>query len=356
MSHNLPLCKLHIAPNKDTHSVPNSCASGHCIVITVNKLICLRTYTPKHRAQHLLIRNTAPRHITKTPHNRRLSPSKFINENPAVYRIKKNVMWIRNGRSAFCMFDNWGDTHKHSEYVIHIVYPCQHWLGDLNALLHCTYIVSSVPCYIRLLCTSTVCSVYRVPNVVLCCSVLILPTFVVTAVRVGMRHTSVHVHCGSSISTRALRAHNVYTCTEGSESVHVCWGLSTSTRALRVQYQYTCTEGSVSVHVRWGLSISTRGLRAQNEYTCTEGSESVHVHWRISICTRALRAQYQYTCTEDSDSLHVHWGISISTRALRVQYQYTCSEGSVSVHVRQQLPQTRKLENAFSGIIMNYFV
>jgi len=184
-------------------------------------------YNPKHRAQHLLIWNTAPHHIRKPPHNWRLSPSKFINVNPAVYMIMQHVMSIRSGRSALWMLDNVGDSHTYSEYVIHIVYPCQHWLRDLNALLHCTYIVSSVPCYSQLLCTSTVCSVYRVPSV-MCCSVLILPTFVVTAVRFVMWHTSVHVHWGLSISKRALRSQYQYTCTEGSESVYLHWGLSIS--------------------------------------------------------------------------------------------------------------------------------
>jgi len=167
--------------------------------ITVNKLICLTTYNPKHRAQNLLIWNNALHHITKPPHNRQLSPIKFIKENPAVYMIKQNVMTIRNGRSALCMLDKGGDSHTHSEYIIHIVYPCQHWLRDLNALLRCTYIVSSVPRYIRLLCTSTVCSVYRVPSVV-CCSALIVPSIVVTVVRFGLWHTSVHVHWGISFS------------------------------------------------------------------------------------------------------------------------------------------------------------
>ena len=216
--------------------------------------------------------------------------------------IMQNVMSIRSGRSAFCMLDNWGQSHTHSEYIIHIINPCQQWLRDFNTLLLCTYIVSSVPCYIQLLCTSTVCSVYRVLSVVMCCSVLILPSFVITAVRFGMGHTSVHVH----------------------------WGFSKGTRALSDQYQYTCNEGSVSTHLHRGLKMSTRALRAQYQYTCTEGSVSVHVHWGISISTRELRDQYQYTCTEGSVSVHVHRWLSISTRAPLV-------------------PHTSTLENVFSG-------
>ena len=66
------------------------------------------------------------------------------------------------------------------------------------------YSASSVPCYVRYLCTYTLCSVYRAPSVIMCSSALILQSLAVTAVRFEMRY---------QFSTGALRAQNQYTCT-----------------------------------------------------------------------------------------------------------------------------------------------
>ena len=62
----------------------------------------------------------------------------------------------------------------------------------------------SVSCYVRYLCTCILCSVYRVPSVIMCSCALVLQSLAVTAVRFDMRY---------QFSTRELRAQNQCTCT-----------------------------------------------------------------------------------------------------------------------------------------------
>jgi len=92
----------------------------------------------------------------------------------------------------------------HPEYVILIDLPWQKLLRERIALLRHRYSASSVPYYVRYLCTCTLCSVYRVPSVILCSSALILQSLAVTAVRFELRY---------QFNKRALRAPNQYTCT-----------------------------------------------------------------------------------------------------------------------------------------------
>ena len=94
-----------------------------------------------------------------------------------------------------------------------MVFPLQQWLRERNALLRCTYSVSYVQSYVRLLCTCTVCSVYRVPSVIMCSSTLILPSFAVTAGRFEILY---------HFSTRLLRDQCQYTrTTRYSTHVHL---------------------------------------------------------------------------------------------------------------------------------------
>jgi hypothetical protein len=90
----------------------------------------------------------------------------------------------------------------HSEYVIITAFPWQQWLREHTTMLRYTYSAFSVPCYFRLLCTSTVRSVYRVPSVIMCSTANL---------------------CGNcSVVWDAVSLQD--TCTEG-------WGLSISTGA-----------------------------------------------------------------------------------------------------------------------------
>jgi len=93
---------------------------------------------------------------------------------------------------------------NHPEYVIFIVFPWQQCLSECIALLRYRYSAFSVPCYARYLCTCTLCSVYRVPSVIMCSSALILQSLAIIVVRFLMRY---------QFSTRALRVQNQYTCT-----------------------------------------------------------------------------------------------------------------------------------------------
>ena len=70
-----------------------------------------------------------------------------------------------------------------------------------TTMLRYTYSVSSVPFYVPSLCTSTVCSVYRVLSVIMCSSVLIPP--------------SSRGNCSAVWDAVSVQ----YTCTEGSVSV-----------------------------------------------------------------------------------------------------------------------------------------
>jgi len=69
--------------NKDTHSVPPTQYRSleqltvYNVIIT-NNLIRLMIYNLKQAAQHLLVRNNAPPHTRKPPHNRLLSPIFFF--------------------------------------------------------------------------------------------------------------------------------------------------------------------------------------------------------------------------------------------------------------------------------------
>ena len=65
-------------------------------------------------------------------------------------------------------------------------------------MLRSTYIACTVPCYVRLLCTSTVCSVL---SVIMCSSALILSSF--------------SGNCSAGWDTASLQ----YTCTEGPEPI-----------------------------------------------------------------------------------------------------------------------------------------
>jgi len=121
-------------------------------------------------------------------------------------------MYCRS-RQAAVRFACYVTEVTHSQYVILNIFPRQQRLRERNALLRCTYSASSVPRYVRLLCTCTVCSVYRVPSVIMCSSTLILPFFAVTAVRFEMRY---------HFSTHALRGQYQYTCTTRfNKHVHV---------------------------------------------------------------------------------------------------------------------------------------
>jgi len=101
-------------------------------------------------------------------------------------------------------------THTHSEYVIIVAFPRQHWLRERTSLLRYTYSFSPVPCYVLLLCT--MCSVYRVPSVILCSSALIQPSFfAVTAVRFEM---------WCHFSTRELRVY--YQSRAQPNTAHTC--------------------------------------------------------------------------------------------------------------------------------------
>jgi len=92
-------------------------------------------------------------------------------------------------------------THTHRKYVILIAFSRQLWLRQHTNVLRYTLSASSVPCYFRLLCISTVCSVYRVPSVIMCSSTLILPSFC--------------GNCSAVWDAVSLE----YTCTEGSVSI-----------------------------------------------------------------------------------------------------------------------------------------
>ena len=150
-------------------------------------------------------------------------------------------MQIQTGHRMFCMLDNYGDSRTYLEYEIHIVLPLQQWLRERNAQLRYTYSASYVPCYVRLLCTSTVCSVYRVPSVIMCSSTLILPSFAVTAVRFEMRY---------HFSTRVQRAQYQYTCTTRySKHVHVGNCSGEMKIILPKIWNYTQNDGSTAYKV-----------------------------------------------------------------------------------------------------------
>ena len=82
-------------------------------------------------------------------------------------------------------------------------FSTQHCLRKNIEMLRFMYCVSTVQCYVPLLCKSTGCSVYRAPSVKMCSSALILQSLAVTAVRFEMRY---------QFSRRALIAHCQYTC------------------------------------------------------------------------------------------------------------------------------------------------
>jgi len=100
----------------------------------------------------------------------------------------------------------------------------QHLLRKRIELLCYAYSVSSVQCYVPLLCTFTVCSVYREPSVIICSSALILPTLSVIAVRFEMQYLfctralraqcqyKCNTMCGTQVFIRTYRAHVLYTC------------------------------------------------------------------------------------------------------------------------------------------------
>ena len=119
----------------------------------------------------------------------------------AVYVLTWKITYSKQAKVRFACCITEG---THWDYVMLIVFPRQQWLRERKALLRCTYSASYVPCYVRLLCTCTVCSVYRVPSVIMCCSTLILPSIAVTAVCFEMRYY---------FSTRALRVDCQYSCT-----------------------------------------------------------------------------------------------------------------------------------------------
>jgi len=125
----------------------------------------------------------------------------------------------------------------HTEYVILITSLQQHWLREHIEQLRYTNSASSVPCCVPLLCTCTVCSVYRVPSVIMCSSSLILQSLAVTAVRFEMRY---------QFSTCALRAYYQYRCTTICRT-HVCMCTS---RALVL---YTCIHAAcLYSDTHWG--------------------------------------------------------------------------------------------------------
>jgi hypothetical protein len=115
------------------------------------------------------------------PHDLRLIN---FSRNRAVCMIMWKIMLSRKGTARFacCIIkvthtNTHTRTHTPSDYITLNGFPRQHWLRERTTVLRYTYSACTVPCYVRLLCTSTVCSVYRVPSVIMCSSALILPSF-----------------------------------------------------------------------------------------------------------------------------------------------------------------------------------
>jgi hypothetical protein len=125
--------------------------------------------------------------------------SNFFTKSCGLYGAENNF----GARKAIACLECWKIKLKptHSEYVIFNAFPRQHRLRESTTVLRHTYSASTVPSYIRLLCTSTVCSVYCVPSVIMCSTALILPFFSGNCIAVW-----------DAVSL-------LYTCTEGSVSV-----------------------------------------------------------------------------------------------------------------------------------------